>query len=328
MMAYRESTDISAPRTRDLWLASGAISSIAVAIHVAALSWEYLGETQLERHEAVINGAAGDPWQYRVLSEYLVRLVIVVFGMLGLPNYESWAFVMFRWAQCLVVCLLAHRWYVRLGYTYGTSMIGIGLAGFVFSAATFDSDLSFNTYMDLIFSLLVLLLVIEGRHVGWLVALVPFAVLNRETALLIPIAAVVVGGRRVWRAALVALILGLIAYGSIRWFLGERPLITAYGSSPGLEILRFNVRLETIRQLSVTCGLLAVLAVVGWRWAGQIERRLLIQFGSLWFVVHAAVGILAETRLLLVPIVVALIPVSMSTVSAYMPDSSTRLTGY
>jgi len=307
-------------RTRTLWLAGAAIAGVAVAVHVAELSWEYLGDSQLERHDAVVNGTADDPWQYRILSEQLLRPLVAVLDVLRVPDHESWAFVLFRWVQSVAACLLAHRWFVRLGHSYGAAMVGIGLVGFVFSTATFDSDLSFNTYMEVIFYLLAVLIVIEHRRLGWLVVLVPVAVINRETALLIPVVAVMIGGRRIWRAAFIALVLGLLAYATVRWHYGPRPLITAYGNRPGLEILQYNVRLRTILQLVVTCGLLVVLAGVGWHWAGRLERRLLMLFGSLWFVIHAAVAILAETRLLLVPIVLSLVPVAIASLDKHRAE--------
>jgi hypothetical protein len=310
--------------TLNLYVTCAVIAGVSVGVHVTDLSWGYLGDLQLLRHNAVLQGTAGDPWQYRILSEHLLRPVVYIFGVLGIDNHESYAFVLFRYVQCFLAGILAHRWYVRLGYSYGTALFGVALLGIAFSSATYDSDLSFNTYMDIIFYLLSALIMIESRHIAWLILLVPIAVTNRETALLIPVLAIIIGGLRVWRPAVFALSLGIISLITLRWHYGGRPLITAYGNEPGLDLLLYNLRYLTIQELAKTCGLIFILALVGWRSTGGLERKMLLLLGAPWLVIHAISAVLAETRLLLVPIVLVLVPVALTGLDLDKPKGSWR----
>ena len=70
------------------------------------------------------------------------------------------------------------------------------------------------------------------------------------------------------------------------------------------------------------------LSAVGWRWTRPLNRRLLLLFGAPWLAIHAVLAVLAETRLLLVPIVLSLIPAAIAITDAKMADedSSQRIT--
>src|SRR5262245_61110978 len=59
-------------------------SLFTVFVQVTTLSLHYLETTQVVRHMRVLQGNAGDAWQYRVLSEYLVEWLIRGVTILGL----------------------------------------------------------------------------------------------------------------------------------------------------------------------------------------------------------------------------------------------------
>jgi hypothetical protein len=287
------------------------VAVIVVLMHVDTLPWGYLGKMQLRRHNAVLDGEAGDPWQYRILSEQLMRPIIAVLDAAGVPDHESWAFFLTRAVQGFAIFVLAAELYRQLGHTIGVAFVGVGLIVFGMVTADYDSDLSFNTYSDVLFYLAAALLAIRGRW-WWIAALMPFAVANRETALAIPILMVAVGGRHVWRPAAVALLAGAGTYAAIRAWYGPRELLTAWGHTAGVDMIRFNVRNEAMRQVALTAGTATALAVLGWRHAGRVERRLVVGLAVPWLAVHFVVASIVETRLLLVPLVVAVIPAALA----------------
>jgi hypothetical protein len=286
------------------------VAAVVTLMHVDTLPWGYLGKMQLRRHLDVVNGDAGDPWQYRILVEHAMRPFIAAADLLGVPDHESWVFFLTRTAQGFAVFVLATALYVALGHSAGVARIGVGLIAVAMATADYDSDLSFNTYGDVIAYTAAALLAVRGRW-WWVAALTPVAVLNRETALAIPVVLLVLAGRRAWRPAVAAAALGVAAYLSVRAAYGPRELLTAWGNRPGTDLIRFNVRNEALRQVALTCGAPVALAVMGWRAAGR-ERRLIPLLVVPWAAAHFVIASIVETRLLLVPIVVAVIPVGLA----------------
>jgi hypothetical protein len=146
--------------------------------------------------------------------------------------------------------------------------------------------------------------------------LTPFAVLNRETALLMPVLVVVLSGgfksARALRLGLAALALGAAAYLAPRLLYGtDRPMAFSYGREIGLDMLAFNLRPLTLRNVALTCGVVVVLGAAGWRSASPLARSLALYLALPWVVVHLFGAILAETRLLLVPTVLVGVPLAL-----------------
>src|SRR5690348_11826300 len=78
-------------------------SSLTVYFQVMALEkpfMYYLEQgLQIQRHSAVLEGTAGNPWQYRVLADYLVEATIRLFRNLDVPHPLASAFISFRFIQ-------------------------------------------------------------------------------------------------------------------------------------------------------------------------------------------------------------------------------------
>ena len=294
------------------------LSLFTVTVQIrAAGGFSYLAGEQMKRHDAVIQGTTGNPYQYRILSEYLVEEIIVLLRHLGTPFPEISAFIIFRILQNIIIFSLAVMYYKALGMSSYFALMGISLLSWGMSHATYNSDLSFNLYSDIIFYLLAGIAILHRKFL-WVIPITGFAALNRETSGFIPFMVLA----ECWSLrkreqtitqpmliAVTAFILYLITFYSLRHLIGARGLITASGKTPGLEFFRYNVsRYITWIQLVATLGILPVLAILSIR---QWPETLKAFFGLMifpWFFIHFFASAIAETRLLLVPHTLIFIP--------------------
>ena len=83
----------------------------------------------------------------------------------------------------------------------------------------------------------------------------------------------------------------------------------AHGHRIGLDMFRYNVsRFVTWDRLIATFGIIPVLALVGYaKWPSPLKMMFWVVV-PIWLVVHLFGGVLAETRLLLVPYALVLVP--------------------
>ena len=129
------------------------LSVITLHFQIKALGYEYINSgNQYLRHLAVLNGVAGSPWQYRVLSEWLIELYRYMTNQTGAAYYKI--FVQFRFFQNICIFMLSWIWWAKLSISTSGRLTGAGLLAFAFTQALHDSDLSFNTYFDVMFYLM------------------------------------------------------------------------------------------------------------------------------------------------------------------------------
>jgi hypothetical protein len=76
--------------------------------YVRARGINYLEQGyQITRHQAVLEGHAGNPWQYRVLAPYLINVVLKLFAYLHIPHHIAASFIFFRVIQDTFILLLS-----------------------------------------------------------------------------------------------------------------------------------------------------------------------------------------------------------------------------
>lgn len=305
------------------------IGIIALGLLITALHLTWIARTnpdrlaylesgkQFQYHQVVIAGEAGNPWQYRILAPFLLEGLIRLTAPLQIPHQIALIFVALRTLQNIAIFALVYRYFEILGYRLEIKILGLSLVMWGMVLAAYDSDLAFNTYFDVIFYLLGVLL-IWGARWAWLIPLMVLATLNRETSGLIPILA----GLTLWFVhqerrlnrdyALIIAALGLYfaIFAALRLHYGLRP---SDSPTPGLDALIFNLTdLRGWVLVTATLGLTPLLASLSWQ---KMERRLQI-WGivilPLWFIIHLSGGIMAETRLFLVPYILILVPASLS----------------
>jgi hypothetical protein len=293
-------------------------SLFTVFAHVRELGFEYIEEgRQLKRHTEVISGAALSPWQYRVLSEYMVEGVIVVLKKAGAPRPTLIGFISFRVFQNALLFLLVAYYYRKLGLNTYLALIGLSVLAWGMSQAYFDSDLQFSTYSDVIFYLAAGLLILHKRY-PWIILVTAAAAFNRETSGLIPLLLISEyiaykqdkdASRKIILTAGTALALYAVIFFGLRHALGPRELFVPHGRHQGLELLRHNLfYYRTWFQLFATMGILPVLALVFYRkWPYTLKAFFWI-IVPIWTLVHLFAGVVAETRLLLVPLSLVIVP--------------------
>ena len=322
-----------------LLVVAALLSAVTVYIQFKALGYPYLETRQLERHEAVLNGTAGDPWQYRVLSEWAVEVVLDVCRTIGITFSNG--FLIVRFLQNVLIFVLAFAWMRALAIPARAAYLGLALIAWAMTQALFDSDLQFNTYSDIIFYLAAALLIVRRRW-GWLIPLVALGALNRETIGLVPVmlvaGAVAVYGLRAPETKRAALYAGaaFAAYALVtvvlRAAVGPGEIVLAYGQHPGSELFSYNVeRPVSWTNLFVTLNVLPFLAL----WWIRDWPRWLLGFGAavvpVWFAVHFVSAVVAETRLFLVPLALVFVPGVLAGVTAMRtsgPAAGTASTGY
>jgi hypothetical protein len=295
------------------------LSLFTVFEQVAELGVPFIddGGMQAKRHLDVLQGTAPDPWQYRVLSEYVVAGVRLILVKVGFPAPTIYAFMMVRLFQNLFIFVCAALYYEKLGLNRYAVFVGLALLTWGMIHSIPDTDLSFNTYTDLIFYLLAGLLILNQRYL-WIIPLTALAALNRETGGLIPVmllAATVhlrpkfTAERHAVGIAGSALVLFALIYVGLRMIYGPRPMFIPYDRPPGLPLFLFNVGQPiTWMKLFATFGILPLLALVAFRRWPDVLRAFFWAIIPIWLGVHLFMSVLAETRLLLVPHTLVIIP--------------------
>jgi hypothetical protein len=304
------------------------LAAMCVFAQEQALGLSFIEHTQVMRHDAVLSGTAPDPWAYRLFSEWIVALVLRTTQLLRFARPEIVGFLTLRVLQNVAIFLLAIAYYRRLGLGPQLQAIGVVLLAWSMSHALYNSDLSVNTYFDLIFYLLAALCVVSGRT--WmLVPIVVVAACNRDTAAMLPALALAPLLGRVARAprttmqllrdadargSIVIAAIGVLAFGTV--YLGIRKVVGPapwpWGNTGATTMLRANLHDRNVYlQVPLTFSALPVLAA--WRWHRLPERLrgLLLLFGPLWTTTLFLLVYVAETRIFLVPIALAFIPAAL-----------------
>jgi hypothetical protein len=160
-----------------------------------------------------------------------------------------------------------------------------------------------------------------ARRHWWIVPIAVLAGLNRETGGLIPVMllawAVAVGigtpeGRRAARIGVVSLAAFAATYGLVRLAVGGAEYVLADGNHPGFEMLDYNVtRGVTWDNLFQTVSVVPLLAAMSFRrWPRELTA-FAVAIVPAWMVIHLFTAVLAETRLILVPYTLVLVPAAL-----------------
>lgn len=314
-------------------LVSGALGTAALYSQTRALgisrfgyfeigsALEYIEDgPQWTRHMEVLEGTALSPWQYRVLAPWVNGLAIDAFQAAGAQHPRASGFLAVRWVQNFLILGCAAWFYRRLGLADGAVFLGVSLLALSMSQAIYDSDLSTNTYFDVLFFLIAGLLVLADRRL-FVLPVVVLAALNRETSALIP--ALILAGAmpaqgkgRFSGKILVLAAAGWVIFGavffSLRMALGERALFEPYGIPVGIERMVANV-ISPIGWLesALVFGLVPLLSLFALRSIPRVLRDIWFLIVPVWLGVHLVVAVAAETRLFLVPMALAFVPCSL-----------------
>lgn len=300
----------SRTRRRALLFHPGELVLLAIVVVLA--SWQVMlrsydaNGVALMGVNSVVNGTGGDLSQYRVLSAYLA------IGVQALLGEASPPFQMLRFAQMLIISVLAYAYYGQLGLRPITRLLGICLLTGLISLSLGvigPSTFSLDRFDDTIFYLIAALLVLRG-HVGWIPPLMVLAVANRETSVFIPTLILARYGwqsRKALVTAAIAWTVGVVVYLGIHTYYGPRPRVedSYWGTDMVLRSLRIPGQ---VAFFFAAISLLPAIALLTLRDVDPFLRRLFWFVVPLWFAIHIWAARLGEGLMYLAPLTVVIVP--------------------
>lgn len=281
-----------------------------------------------------------NPWQYRILCPLLnlafyeiytntIDKIIKIERYFPDKNPEMVRYFVvfsgFRVLLHLIIYWLCFRFYYH--FIHNKWLIYFGLAFFTLSMgnAVYDSDFSFNNYVDVILYLSLALIFIEHHSPWWLLLLASLGALNRETALLIPFLYWTLCAFEhnfqipVLRINIIIMFLFTLF---ITIFVGIRIYYGYHApefdqANMGFDMLRLNLlSAKSIFSYFEVFGTLNILPFWCLYHFKKSNRILQISFWSLipiWFAVHYSLVVAWESRLFLVPTALVFLPMTLQT---------------
>ena len=295
------------------------------AISIDGNARHFVQRQQTARVDEILRGEGGDPWQFRVASEFLARESERAAHAVGFGDSATVGLLGFRVLQNVAMFALAWALYLRLGLGRRTAAVGLALLAAAMTQSGYNAGLTFDTYGDLLVYLAAGVLILDGRY-AWIVPLTVVGAVNRETCGLVPLMLIAVGwqlgrrtppGRRAVLLGLAALVAFGVTVAVVRVVVGPGHLIVPYGKHQGWELFGFNVgRAITWDHLFRTVTIVPFLAL--WqlrRWRPEL-RAFALAVVPIWLAVHLFTAVLAETRLVLVPYALVAIPGALAAVNS------------
>jgi len=307
--------------SRTFWillLISSVLLGIAVTYaQVDDITIHFLRVHQAKVHQQMMDGVAGNPWQYRILADQMLDPLINLFFARGIPRPQISAFIAFRFLQCMLIFMVAGVYYRKMGLTLFANLFGLGVLAWGMSHSLYNSDFSFNNFFDIAFYLVAAIIIMDEAF-SWIPLLMIPAAFNRETSALIPFMLICFAyfenrkTKNIKSAiffTVVSLAIFMAIFAGLRIYFGEQKFLTADGYYPGIGLLVLNVtRVVTWEQILITLGLVPFLAVFSYQtWPRALKIFFWVVVPA-WFGVHFFTALVAETRLLLVPLALVFIP--------------------
>ncbi len=309
------------------------LSLMSVFSQVKTLGLGWHEEHYRQRLDNVVAGNADSPGQYRPLSDTAVAKLCnlakawagnlppgTTLGPLDFLRQRpvGTVFVAIRVGQNILIFLLALLFFRRLGISFYLGLLGISALAWAMTHANQDSDLAINTYSEILFYLLAGLAILHGRPV-WIPVITVLAAMNRETSVFIPVMLFsstvrlqpsLKLSRPIVRTSTFAMGLYWGIFFGLRQYFGARGwAVHPSGAHPGVALLFHNLAWpDTWTNLAGTLGLMPVLALIAWRAWPRTLKAFFWAIVPVWFPLHFCFGAMAETRLVLVPLVMVFLP--------------------
>jgi len=294
-------------------------------------------EDQIVRHQRMLDGESEffNPWQYRILSTYLAEGFHQLLNNVSSRIDKPISFLLFRFLQNLLIFYIAKSYFQSLNIRNPWLILtGILIMTFSFAHSVFRSDLSFNTYFDILFYLLAALLIMRAQVV-WLIPLMFFAALNRETSLLIPGMLIIQFitwkpfsvNYKIFGITVTSVVAFAIGFVGVRLYFGYSPPAGIHGMTTFLDFFVFNLKFKTMYpELIGTFAFLPLVVIIFLTRLPFVLQRWFWLVVPTWFFIHLAYSTAVETRLFLVPQVLIFIPAFLWLIENWyaLPEAKTQ----
>jgi len=339
------------------------------------------GIDQYERHMQFLSGESlfYNPWQYRVLMPWTVEAMYFVYNhtvnkvfdiekkvtvmlpgdegtkyentrkMLALmktPGFIRYniVFVTLRVVLHLGIffmCFQLYRLFIKNDWliVFGLMFVALSMGNSIF-----NSDLSFNTYMDVLLYLVAAWVIVTNQNIWWMLPIMIIGALNRETSALILVLFMVakIPVERVWDVALfkwkswpvkeivVSVVAGVAFMAiilTIRDYFGYREA-QKWPVPMGLPNLKWNfASIHTIRTIFENVGtysILPIICILGFNKLNMFFQKGLIFIALPWFAVHYWTVVGYESRIFMMPAFLLFVPAALTLLERSVNNIATQ----
>lgn len=319
-----------------------------------------------ERHRAVIEQRSEfyNPWQYRILAPYTVEALLWIYNhtvdkvypieekmhfsieattgttnetdqfvkLMQTPGAMKYMiiFIFFRFIEHLFIFFLAWKLWRYFVQSKWLIFFGINFLALALGNAVAVADLSFNTYLDIIFYLVAANVIVYKRNPVILIPITILAAFNRETGILIPalyfISQVdftsfslhVNGFKKIkfpkpptWALTAAMYVLFFSIFIGLRMYFGYRPQ-QVWKAHAGLPMLKLNlasaVGVKAYIEILSTYAVIPLLILYRFKRSPYLLKKWFFFLVPIWFAVHYVSVVAYQTRLFMVPFVVIMLP--------------------
>ncbi len=319
-----------------------------------------------ERHRAIIEKKSEyyNPWQYRVLCPYAIEALISIYNvtidkvypiekkihfavknntgttdetdkfikLMQTPGVMKYMliFILFRLFEHLLIFYLAWKLWSYFVRSKWLIFWGINFLALALGNAVAVADLSFNTYMDIIFYLATANIIVYKKSPWLLVPITILAAFNRETSILIPALyfiskadfskfyftrkswkAIMFPHRKVWLFTILLYVLFFIIFTGLRLYFEYRPQ-QVWKAPAGWPMLKLNlfsaVGAKAYLELIGTYGVIPLIILYKFRSFPYLLKKWFLFLTPIWFAVHYVSVVAYQTRLFMVPFAMIMMP--------------------
>jgi hypothetical protein len=319
-----------------------------------------------ERHRAVIEKRSEfyNPWQYRVLCPYLVETMLVIYNntvdkvypieekfhftienntgttdetdkfvkLMQTPGAMKYMiiFILFRFLEHMLIYLLAWKLWSYFVKNKLLVFLGINFLALALGNAVAVADLSFNTYMDIIFYLTTANIIVYKKSPWLLIPITLLAAFNRETSIMIPalyfisqtdftnfnfkkpsFKAIGFPPKNTWLFTILLYALFFTVFICLRLYFGYKPQ-QVWKAPAGLPMLKLNlasaVGAKAYMELISTYAVIPLIILYYFKSFPHLLKKWFLFITPVWFIIHYVSVVAYQTRLFMVPFAMIMIP--------------------
>ncbi len=247
----------------------------------------------------------------------------------GFVKYNM-IFILFRFLLHIMIFIVAFMYYTKMVKSDWLIFIGLIILSLSMGNSVNDSDLAFNTYIDVLLYLMAGYIIYTEKYDWYILPIAILGALNRETSVLIPFIYYVcrldlknfslahirfdqvVAPKKTIMITAISYLFFIAIYFGLRFYYGFEDYQGVRGASPGLPTLVINLfSLVSIKTYFEMYGTFMILPLIFIYKFNSIDFKLRIIFLALvpiWFLVHWWSAVAYQSRLFLVPTLLVFIP--------------------